>query len=69
MRPHNIRVIHFAGGGASFAFEMGMNFLEIKQRGDWASDAVEKYIHISQKHIKSVATQLIDGAVFKCRYI
>jgi hypothetical protein len=33
-------------GGASFAFRVGLSPLEIKQRGDWASSAFERYIHI-----------------------
>lgn len=56
----------FRRGGASFAFEMGMHFLDIKQRGDWASNAVEKYIHMSNDHVKTIGKKLSWGVAMKC---
>ena len=34
-------------GGASYAFLSGLNPLQIKSRGDWASATFEKYVFIS----------------------
>jgi hypothetical protein len=48
-------------GGASYAFEQGVSPMQIKQRGDWASDAFEKYIHMSDKSLLSVAQTLSAG--------
>jgi hypothetical protein len=36
-------------GGASYAFLSGLNPLQIKSRGDWASAAFEKYVFISSE--------------------
>jgi integrase len=36
-------------GGATFAFQAGLSPLEIKRRGDWASSAYERYIHLDQE--------------------
>ena len=52
----------FRRGGASFGFELGMSITDIKQRGDWASNAVQDYIFITQAQIDSTAKRLIDGA-------
>ena len=52
----------FRRGGASFGFELGMSLIEIKQRGDWASNAVEDYIFVSRDHIYNVAQRLSVGA-------
>lgn len=52
----------FRRGGASFAYSQDMTVLDIKQRGDWASEAVEKYIHLDKKKINDVAKKLAWGA-------
>ena len=51
----------FRKGGASYAFEIGVAPLQIKQRGDWASTAFEKYVFISNKSSVSVARALSGG--------
>ena len=52
----------FRRGGASFGFELGMTIIDIKQRGDWASNAVQEYIFVTEAHIDSIAQRLIEGA-------
>ena len=53
----------FRRGGASFGFQLNLSLVEIKQRGDWASNAVESYIHIGRAHLNTVASKLVHGAV------
>jgi hypothetical protein len=50
-------------GGASFAFRAGLSPLEIKQRGDWASSAFERYIHMDSKDSMSSSQRLASGVV------
>lgn len=45
-------------GGASYAFEIGISPIQIKLRGDWASDAFERYVFISSGATKQVASSL-----------
>lgn len=52
----------FRRGGATFAFALGLSVLDIKKRGDWASDAVYEYIHITDEHYKDVARRLVEGS-------
>ena len=52
----------FRRGGASFGFELQMSMIDIKQRGDWASNAVENYIFVSKSQVNSVAARLSRGA-------
>jgi hypothetical protein len=49
-------------GGASFAFRAGLSPLDIKQRGDWASAAFEKYIHLNSKDTTR-SSELLSSAV------
>jgi hypothetical protein len=51
----------FRRGGASYAFEMGVSPLQIKMRGDWSSDAFEKYVFISSGATRRVAESLAEG--------
>jgi hypothetical protein len=51
----------FRRGGASYAFEMGVSPLQIKLRGDWASDTFEKYVFISSGATRAVAKTLAGG--------
>lgn len=51
----------FRRGGASLAFELGLSLTQVKQRGDWASSAVENYIFVSPRVIKEVASVMING--------
>lgn len=52
----------FRRGGASLGFSLGMSILDIKNRGDWKSAAVERYIFIEQEHSAQVALALVSGA-------
>lgn len=60
--PKDYSCHSFRRGGASFAFGQDMSILDIKQRGDWASNAVEKYIHLDKVHLNRVAQKLAVGA-------
>ena len=51
----------FRRGGASYAFSIGLSPLQIKLRGDWGSDAYERYIFISTGAVMSVAKSLSAG--------
>jgi hypothetical protein len=51
----------FRRGGASYAFSLGVSPLQIKLRGDWASDAYERYIFITAGSSMNVAHALSDG--------
>jgi hypothetical protein len=51
----------FRRGGASYAFSLGLSPLQIKLRGDWSSDAYERYIFISTGAVMSVARSLSAG--------
>jgi hypothetical protein len=51
----------FRRGGASYAFELGLSPLQIKLRGDWSSDAYEKYVFISTGAVTRVARSLAAG--------
>jgi hypothetical protein len=50
-------------GGASMAFDLGLSPLQIKMRGDWSSDAFERYVHISSSSAMVVAQSLSAGVV------
>lgn len=39
----------FRRGGCSACFAAGMSIIDIKQRGDWRSAAVERYIHVTHE--------------------
>lgn len=52
----------FRRGGASLGFRLGLSICEIKQRGDWHSDAVEKYIVLNEEQELFVAKTLVSGA-------
>ena len=51
----------FRRGGASYAFELGLSPLQIKLRGDWASEAYERYVYISTGATFAVARALAGG--------
>jgi integrase len=36
-------------GGASYAFQVGLSHIQIKSRGDWSSNAFERYVHINSE--------------------
>jgi hypothetical protein len=41
----------FRRGGCTLCFQAGLSLLEIKRRGDWKSQAFERYIHIPSESI------------------
>jgi hypothetical protein len=51
----------FRRGGASYAFSLGLSPLQIKLRGDWGSDAYERYIFFSSGATVAVAESLSAG--------
>ena len=62
LKPSDFSCHSFRRGGASFAFDQEMSLIEIKQRGDWSSGAVENNIHINQSYLFKVANKLSKGA-------
>ena len=53
----------FRRGGATLAHAVGLSSLEIKCRGDWRSNAFERYVDISASSSLSSAHALSVGAV------
>jgi hypothetical protein len=51
----------FRRGGASYAFQLGLSPLQIKLRGNWASEAYERYVFISSGATFAVARALAGG--------
>jgi hypothetical protein len=58
LNPMEISGHSFRRGGATLAFAMGMSPVNIKLRGDWASNAFEKYVYVSP-----------DSALFSARLL
>jgi hypothetical protein len=52
----------FRRGGCSFCFEAGLDLTAIKLRGDWKTQAYEKYLHVPASIILRSATMLSDFA-------
>lgn len=52
----------FRRGGASLAFAAGMSALDIKRRGDWASNAYERYVHVPESTNLVCASLLANAA-------
>jgi hypothetical protein len=52
----------FRRGGASLAYTVGMSAVDIKQRGDWKSNAFERYLTISPATSFNSARLLAAGA-------
>jgi hypothetical protein len=50
-----------AGGGASLAFDLGLSPIQIKLRGDWASNAFERYVFVSSGATGRAAAALSAG--------
>ena len=57
----------FRRGGASLAFALGMTMFEIKERGDWVSDAVKEYVYVSDEQSKHIARSLVNGSA--CMFV
>ena len=52
----------FRRGGATMVFKLGLSILQIKQRGDWRSSAVESYIDLDGTQKIDIGKSLIFGA-------
>jgi integrase len=52
----------FRRGGATLAFSIGMSAIDIKLRGDWASNAYEKYLVVSPEMSLLSVRNLTSGA-------
>jgi hypothetical protein len=52
----------FRRGGATLAFSVGMSATDIKLRGDWSSNAYEKYLVVSPETLISSVHLLTQGA-------
>ena len=52
----------FRRGGASLAFEVGLNATQIKMRGDWRSSAYERYLFVSNDVALDSSRLLVIGA-------
>ena len=50
----------FRRGGATLGFELGLSIPEIKQRGDWKSNAVNDYVVV--RDVTHTAKTLVYGA-------
>jgi integrase len=48
-------------GGASLAFDLGLSPIQIKLRGDWASNAFERYVFVSSGATGRAAVTLSTG--------
>ena len=48
----------FRSGGTSFAIGAGLNSLVVKARGDWTSNAFERYVYLTDKSTLSAARLL-----------
>ena len=53
----------FRRGGCSYAFKLGLSPLLIKLRGDWKSNAFERYVNIEDTHHLLVAKKLSTSVV------
>jgi hypothetical protein len=53
----------FRRGGASLAYEVGLTATDIKQRGDWRSNAFEQYLTVGRSTTLNSAKLLALGAV------
>lgn len=52
----------FRRGGATMCFRAGLNMVEIKNRGDWRSNAVERYIFLDETYALHSAQRLVEYA-------
>lgn len=52
----------FRRGGASLGYKLGLRMSQIKQRGDWRSAAVERYIVLNKDQEMQIAQSLSTGA-------
>jgi hypothetical protein len=52
----------FRRGGTTLAFSLGLSATDIKLRGDWASNAYEKYLVVSSESLVNSVQLLTSGA-------
>jgi hypothetical protein len=52
----------FRRGGASLAFALGLSAIDIKLRGDWRSNAFEKYLFVTPEANFAAIRTLVNGA-------
>jgi hypothetical protein len=52
----------FRRGGASFCYMMGLSAIQIKIRGDWLSNAYEKYVFVEESSLRDTVCVLSAGA-------
>ena len=64
--PKLISAHSFRRGGTSFAIGAGMNSLIVKARGDWASNAFERYVHLTDQSTLQAAC-LLSQAVARAQ--
>jgi hypothetical protein len=50
----------FRRGGCTMSFEAGLTLVDIKMRGDWRSQAFEKYLHIPIEKVFAAARALSE---------
>ena len=62
--PSNYSGHSFRRGGCSFAFKLGIPAALIKLRGDWQSNAYERYITIAPDMNISVARILTSTSLY-----
>ena len=53
----------FRRGGCTFCFEAGLSLTEIKIRGDWKSQAFERYLFVPASAIYDSAVRLAEFSV------
>jgi hypothetical protein len=61
-RASEVSCHSFRRGGATLAFAMGMSAIDIKLRGDWRSNAFEKYLVVSPSDCLKSVKSLTAGA-------
>ena len=62
LNPMDYSAHSFRRGGSTFAFALNMPLLEVKSRGEWRSNCVERYISISPSQSMQSALLLSAGA-------
>ena len=49
-------------GGCTMGFEAGLSIVDLKVRGDWQSDAVERYLFVPSSHVVGAARSMSEFA-------
>jgi integrase len=61
-KASNISCHSFRRGGATLAFSVGMSAIDIKLRGDWKSNAFERYVTVAPESSLASVRTLTSGA-------